>query len=70
MSRYLGGRYRRNQQHDNPYWSNIQKAKDNLDKLTPRAQVFIQDMHSKGPGHIMTEKQIRWLGGIMNSVYK
>ena len=55
---------------DNPQWRNIEIAHENLDKLTAKAQLFIQDMYRRGPDHRMTEPQIRWIGGIMRSVYK
>jgi hypothetical protein len=64
MSRYG------NQVQDNPYWSDIKRANENLDKLTAKQQLFIQDMYRKGPGNIMSVPQIRWIGGIMRSVYK
>lgn len=61
---------RRRPAGDNPYWKDIERAHENLDKLSVKAQLFIQDMYQKGPSHIMTERQIRWIGGIMRSVYK
>ncbi len=64
MRRYGG------QVQDNPYWSDIKRAHESLDKLTAKQQLFIQSMYRKGPDNIMSVPQIRWIGGIMRSVYK
>ncbi len=71
MNRGYLGLGRRTRRPDNPFWKDITHAHNSLDKLTAKEQNFIQDMRRKGPDHIMTEPQIRWLSsGIMPKVYK
>jgi len=55
---------------DNPFFDKVEKARRHMDKLTLKQQGFINDLHRLGAGFHMTDKQHRWLGGIMFSLDK
>lgn len=52
----------------NPFWEQIERAHRNLDRLTDREAEFIRDIHRRGEGAELSDKQARWLSGIMRKV--
>jgi hypothetical protein len=55
---------------ENPHWANVQRAMFNQKYLTTKEQEFINDLNRKGPDYRMSEKQHRWLSGIMHKIGK